>query len=155
MRRQVFANLGRIGFFCIALVTLFDLASAAQGGCQKFAWSLAREREWFAASDRASISAGDSLAAIPKSAFTVRLLPASPRSARASHAVRQRFGAGPSAGATALAAEHRRASVTAVIDTESSPRRLWLSVAPSRSYCARQERALPNCCDTSRCGAIG
>src|SRR5262249_26065160 len=44
-----------------------------------------------------------------------------------------------------------RASVTADIDadidTEVAARRRWLSVAPSRSSCARQERALPNCCD--------
>src|SRR5262245_23742484 len=74
MRTQV---LSRIGFFCAALVTLLDPAGAAQDGCEKFAWSLAREREWFAASDKASVSAGESLPAIPKGAFSVRLLPGS------------------------------------------------------------------------------
>jgi hypothetical protein len=70
-------DLRRIGFFCAALVTLLDPASAAQDGCEKFAWSLAREREWFAASDKAIVSAGESLAAIPNGAFSIRLLPAS------------------------------------------------------------------------------
>jgi hypothetical protein len=37
----------------------------------------AEAEAWFAASDKASISAGDSLLAIPKAAFTLRLLPAS------------------------------------------------------------------------------
>jgi hypothetical protein len=46
-------------------------------------------------------------------------------------------------GATAPGARLRQAGVTTGIDTEASPRRLWLSVAPSRSWCARQERALP------------
>src|SRR5262249_15755895 len=66
-----------------------------------------------------------------------------PRSALASHAERQRFGAGPCADATERAAELRRASVTAGIDTEVVPRQHWLNVAPARSWWA----------DKSGCGA--
>jgi hypothetical protein len=61
----------------LALVAQLVPASAADDGCEKFAWSLARERAWFAASDKTSVAAEDTLAAVPKGAFIVRLQPAS------------------------------------------------------------------------------
>ncbi len=60
----------------LALVAQLVPASA-DDGCEKFAWSLARERAWFAASDKISVAAGDTLAAVPRGAFIVRLQPAS------------------------------------------------------------------------------
>jgi hypothetical protein len=50
----------------LALVAQLVPASATDDGCEKFAWSLARERAWFAVSDNTSVTAGETLAAIPK-----------------------------------------------------------------------------------------
>lgn len=66
----------RIGLLGIALLALLRPASAADEGCEKFAWSLARERTWFAASDKASVTSGATLAAFPKTAIAIRLQPA-------------------------------------------------------------------------------
>src|SRR5262249_36585191 len=63
-----------------ALVLILALlpvrAASEDGGCDKFAWPLARERDWFAASDKTKIASGDHLAAVPTEAFVVRLQPA-------------------------------------------------------------------------------
>src|ERR1700688_1527094 len=61
----------------LALLTLFALLSPAlaDDGCDKFAWPLARERALFAAPDKPDVKAGETLPAIPKTAFTLRLQP--------------------------------------------------------------------------------
>jgi hypothetical protein len=58
----------------LALLALPGLA-AADDGCEKFAWSLARERAAFAAADRTPITAGGTLAALPAGALVIRLQP--------------------------------------------------------------------------------
>src|SRR5260370_12062470 len=65
----------RIRFACVFVIPLLSAASAAEDGCEKFAWPLSRERGWFAAPEKASVAAGASLTAIPNAAFTVRLQP--------------------------------------------------------------------------------
>ena len=47
----------------------------ADGGCDKFAWPLAREQKLLAAPDNPSLQAGDTLAAMPKTAFALHLQP--------------------------------------------------------------------------------
>jgi len=66
-----------LGFVCLAVVLLSSAETAAEDGCEKFAWSLSRERAWFAAADKPSVAAGDSLTAIPNGAFTLSLRPGS------------------------------------------------------------------------------
>ncbi|MBR1284162.1 hypothetical protein JQ597_19115 [Bradyrhizobium sp. AUGA SZCCT0177] len=66
----------RIGLLGITLLALVAPAAAADDGCEKFAWSLARERAWFAASDKTSVASGVTLAAFPKAAIAIRLQPA-------------------------------------------------------------------------------
>jgi hypothetical protein len=64
----------------IAALTVFLLpAGAAEDGpgCEKFAWPLTRERAWFAAPDKATVAAGETLTAVPKAAFVIRLQPGS------------------------------------------------------------------------------
>ncbi len=67
----------RVGLAGAAFIALLGPAGAADDGCEKFAWPLARERAWFAAADKPSVAAGETLAATPKGAFTLRLQPAS------------------------------------------------------------------------------
>lgn len=64
----------RFALAAAALITLLAPA-AAEDGCDKFAWSLAREQALFAATDKPNVKAGEALAAIPKSAFTLQLQP--------------------------------------------------------------------------------
>jgi hypothetical protein len=66
-----------IGFVCVSAIALLSPASAAEDGCEKFAWPLSRERAWFAAPDKRSVAAGESLAALPNGGFIVRLQPGS------------------------------------------------------------------------------
>lgn len=47
----------------------------AEDGCDKFAWPLARERTLLIAASKASVEAGDTLAAPPTEAVTLRLRP--------------------------------------------------------------------------------
>ena len=47
----------------------------ADNGCDKFAWPLAREQKLLAAPDKPSLKAGETLAAVPKTAFTLHLQP--------------------------------------------------------------------------------
>ena len=72
MRTGVLASLA-----VLALLVLLAPANAADDGCEKFAWSLARERAWFAASDKVNVAAGATLATLPKAALAIRLQPAS------------------------------------------------------------------------------
>jgi hypothetical protein len=64
-----------VGFLCVPLLISFLQVSAAEDGCCKFAWSLARERDWFASPEKLSVGVGQTLAAIPNGAFTVKLQP--------------------------------------------------------------------------------
>ena len=65
----------RSGLVVLTLLALLGPAKAADDGCEKFAWSLARERAAFAASDKTTIVAGETLAALPASALVIRLQP--------------------------------------------------------------------------------
>ena len=47
-----------VGLVGLALIAQLVPASATDDGCEKFAWSLARERAWFAVSDKTSVAAG-------------------------------------------------------------------------------------------------
>src|SRR5262245_8420494 len=58
----------------VALISLLEPA-AADDGCEKFAWSLARERAAFAAADKPAIAAGETLPALPSGALVIRLQP--------------------------------------------------------------------------------
>jgi hypothetical protein len=60
----------------LILIALLTPASAADDGCEKFAWSLARERAWLAASDKMSVPSGATLSAFPKAAIAINLQPA-------------------------------------------------------------------------------
>ena len=65
----------RTGLFIAALMSLLVPASAAEDGCDKFAWPLAREQALLAAADKPVVQAGQTLAAIPKGAFVLNLQP--------------------------------------------------------------------------------
>jgi hypothetical protein len=62
----------RLGLVAVAFIVLLGPA-VADDGCEKFAWSLARERAAFAATDKTTIAAGDTLAALPAGALVIRL----------------------------------------------------------------------------------
>ena len=64
----------RLSFLAAVLIASPGPASA-EDGCEKFAWSLARERAAFAAADKATITAGETLAALPSGALVIRLQP--------------------------------------------------------------------------------
>lgn len=66
----------RSGVAVVALIALFGPAIAADDGCGKFAWPLARERAGFAAADKVSVAAGETMTALPAGAFVIRLQPA-------------------------------------------------------------------------------
>jgi hypothetical protein len=66
----------RFALAAAALMTLLAPASAAEDGCGKFAWPLAREQALLIAANKPSVKAGETLAAIPKGAFTLHLQPA-------------------------------------------------------------------------------
>jgi hypothetical protein len=63
----------RSGLIAIALLTLLGPARAADDGCEKFAWSLARDRAAFAAAGKTVIATGETLAALPAGALVIRL----------------------------------------------------------------------------------
>jgi hypothetical protein len=65
----------RSGLVAVALLALLGPAMAADDGCKKFAWSLARERAAFAATGKTTVAAGEALAALPASALVIRLQP--------------------------------------------------------------------------------
>jgi hypothetical protein len=57
----------------IALIAALGPAVAADDGCEKFAWSVARERAAFAAADKMTVAAGETLNALPSGALVIRL----------------------------------------------------------------------------------
>jgi len=57
----------------LVLLALLGPARAADDGCEKFAWSLARDRAAFAATGKTVIAAGETLAALPAGALVIRL----------------------------------------------------------------------------------
>jgi hypothetical protein len=63
----------RFGLAAAVLITLLAPAIAAEDGCGKFAWPLAREQALFASAGKPAVKAGETLAAIPKTAFVVHL----------------------------------------------------------------------------------
>jgi hypothetical protein len=65
----------RSGLVATALLASLGPARAADDGCEKFAWSLARERAAFAATGKTTIAAGETLAALPAGALLIRLQP--------------------------------------------------------------------------------
>jgi hypothetical protein len=64
----------RLSLLAAALIASLGPAFA-DDGCEKFAWSLARERAAFAAPDK-TIAAGETLTALPMGALVIRLQPA-------------------------------------------------------------------------------
>ena len=64
----------RPGLVAIALIALLVPANA-DDGCEKFAWSLARQREAFAAAEKPTIAVGETLNALPAGAVVIRLQP--------------------------------------------------------------------------------
>jgi hypothetical protein len=65
-------------FLMMASVILFcgSATTAQEGtGCDKFAWSLTKERAWLAATDKANITTGDTIKTLPTSAIVIALLP--------------------------------------------------------------------------------
>src|SRR5919197_6204468 len=66
----------RLSFAAIALIARLGPANATDDGCEKFAWSLSRERAALAASDKATVAAGETLNALPAGALVIRLQPA-------------------------------------------------------------------------------
>jgi hypothetical protein len=65
----------RSPLIALALFALLGPAAAADDGCEKFAWSLARDRAAFAAPDKTTIAAGETLTALPAGALVIRLQP--------------------------------------------------------------------------------
>jgi hypothetical protein len=66
--------MGRLGL-SVALLAALLASAAAEDGCDKFAWPLARERTLLAAANKPTVKAGQTFAAIPKGAFIVNLQP--------------------------------------------------------------------------------
>ena len=64
----------RPGLVVVALIALLSPA-AAEDGCEKFAWSVARDRAAFSAPDKSTIAAGETLVALPPAALVIRLQP--------------------------------------------------------------------------------
>ena len=64
----------RLGLFIAALIASFGPV-AAEDGCEKFAWSLARERAAFASPDKTTATAGETLTSLPAGALLIRLQP--------------------------------------------------------------------------------
>jgi hypothetical protein len=61
----------------VLVLMLPIMASAAdEGGCEKFAWSLAQDRARLTSSDKPTIAVGGQLVTIPMTAFVLRLQPA-------------------------------------------------------------------------------
>lgn len=66
----------RSGLAAVVLIASLGSVNAADDGCEKFAWPLARERANFAAADKTSVAAGETMTALPAGAFVLRLQPA-------------------------------------------------------------------------------
>ena len=65
-----------LGVVASVLSGFIHIAAAQDEGCDKFAWSLTRERALFAAADKRPLTAGAELAAIPQDAIVFSLQPA-------------------------------------------------------------------------------
>lgn len=65
----------RSGLAVLALIAAFGPATAADDGCEKFAWSIARQRDAFAASEKTTVASGETLNALPSGALVIRLQP--------------------------------------------------------------------------------
>ena len=52
-----------------ALIALLSPAAAADNGCDKFAWPLAREQALLAAADKPAVKSGDTFLAMPKTFY--------------------------------------------------------------------------------------
>ena len=63
----------RICVVYFTILSLIDPAIAAEDGCKKFAWSVASEQALFPAPYKLIVAAGDTLATVPKAAFTIKL----------------------------------------------------------------------------------
>ena len=59
---------------CVALLAPAGHAAEIPS-CDKFAWSLALERGWFAAPEKVSVSTGQTVASIPQGVFILKLQP--------------------------------------------------------------------------------
>jgi hypothetical protein len=64
----------RPGLVVAALIASLGPATA-EDGCEKFAWSVARDRATFAASDKTTATAGETLTSLPAGALTISLQP--------------------------------------------------------------------------------
>lgn len=64
----------RPGVFAAVLIASLGPA-AAEDGCEKFAWSVARDRTAFTATDKTTATAGETLTSLPAGALTIRLQP--------------------------------------------------------------------------------
>ncbi|MCA6115961.1 hypothetical protein J6524_13825 [Bradyrhizobium sp. WSM 1738] len=63
----------RLSVIAIASMAVLGPAHAADDGCEKFAWPLLRDRAAFAAADKTTVAAGDTLSALPAGALLIRL----------------------------------------------------------------------------------
>ncbi len=59
----------------VAMLGALLTPAYADDGCDKFGWSMVRERAWFAATNKAAVAAGATLAPIPNGAFVLQLQP--------------------------------------------------------------------------------
>jgi hypothetical protein len=61
----------------LVVATLIALLApaAAEDGCEKFAWSVVRDRAAFAVPDKTNATAGETLTSLPVGALTIRLQP--------------------------------------------------------------------------------
>src|SRR5262249_61410241 len=60
---------------CAVLSCALPQVSRAKDGCEKFAWPLARVRTWFAAAEKPSFAAGESVSGVPKGAVVLKVQP--------------------------------------------------------------------------------
>jgi len=60
---------------CVVLLCGSAAAAQESTGCDKFAWSLAKERASLAATDKAKVTTGDTIKMLPASAIVIALLP--------------------------------------------------------------------------------
>ncbi len=59
----------------VAMLVALLTSAYADDGCDKFGWSVVRERAWFAATNKSAVAAGATLAPIPNGASVLQLQP--------------------------------------------------------------------------------
>jgi len=64
----------RLSLIVAALIASLG-PTVAEDGCEKFAWSIARDRAAFSASDKPTIATGETLTSLPPAALVIRLQP--------------------------------------------------------------------------------